>query len=321
MSLSKSGRRFDIGPLHVPVIQSVLATLPLAALYIWFLYEAYKRPSANCTSYSESVDDDKGNNVFTNECSSLVALGDMVVVCAVIALYWAVLAYYLIFFVPRRHNLVKLYLTEGKTIIGDVYYSSRNSKRCSYLTSYGTIVYSHPNRETPLMIQRQVLVYEKYTRERAGLLHLPDQPCSAQPKEDLQIDHDVALLNQNRLHFMKMFSLGWLTISLLCPLYILFVLYEMKNTKDENQFWLPDYGEDYAFYVYFGFVFIAIPLCSVLVNGIGWKIHENWMTSKHTILLEGDPIVPSGCCFCDDDEENSDCESSSKCHFEHMNDR
>lgn len=320
MTDTKSGRRFDIGPSHVPAIQSVVATLPLAALLFWFVYEAYTRPSDNCTTYSNSNEDDKVNEAIADECSNLFALGDMVVVCVVIALYWAILAFYLIFYVPRRHNLVKRYLTEGITIIGDVYYSNRASKRWGYLTSYGTVVYSHPNRETPLVIQRQVLVHEKYTRERTGLLHLPEQPCSALPKEDLQIDYDVSQLNKDRLHFMKMFSLGWLAFSLLCPLYILFVLYEMDSNKDDNLFWLPDYDQDYAFYVYFGFLFIVIPLCSVSLNVIGWKMHEHWMISKHKILLEGDPIVPYGCCYDDDDDdEDSNCESASK--FRQMNDR
>jgi hypothetical protein len=336
MRESKSGRRFSIGPSHVPVIQSIAATSPLAVLFIWFLYQAYIRPSENCAGYSDSYEDDNRNEQVAEECSYLIALGDMVIVCVVIALYWAILACYLTFYVPRRHRLVELYLSEGKTVIGDVYYSNRSTKRCCFLTSYGTVVYSHPTMETPVMIQRQVLVYEKYTRERAGLLYLPDQPCSAQPKEDLQIDYDVAQRNKDRLDFMKMFSVGWLLFSLVCPLYILSVLYDMNNDDDDgddnndnNQFWLPDYGRYYAFYVYFVFVLLVIPLGSIFVNVIAWKMHENWVTSKHNVLLEGDPIVPPGCCFDDDDDDDDDAEveiqshykPSSKSKFQQVNDR
>jgi hypothetical protein len=323
---TKSKRRFDLGPSRTPLIQSVCATVPLAILLLYFSYEAYARPSRDCSTNPESVQDDQLNQQIATECSHLIALGDMVVVCVCIALFWATLAVYLIYYVPRRHALVAEYLTSGITIIGDVFYTPRKTLWCGNLSSRGTVVYPHPNRDLPVMLQRPIYVYEKFTRERTALLYLPDQPCSAQSKTDLQIDYDVAQLNMERLHFLRFFSVAWLTFSLICGLFILLVLMSLDTNAEDGLYWLPDYGQNYALIVFVVFAVFIIPVGSLLSNVVAFYIHKYWMVSKHNILQEGDPVNPSGCAgflFDDDDCEAIEYQpSSTSSHkFRRMNDR
>jgi hypothetical protein len=308
-----SKRQYDLQPSTLPLAQSICATVPLAVLILWFMYEAYARPSQQC---SQDVNNDEADS-----CSNLFALGDIIVVTLFVALAWAILCAYLSYFVPRRHALVDEYLTNGKTIIGDVFYSPRQAyHRCGRLTSYGTVVYPHPNRTMPVLLQRQVFVYEKFTREKSILIYLPDQPCSAQPKSDLRIDYDVAQLNTERLEFLRLFSIGWMLFSLACSLYSLFVLVDLESTLEYGMFWLPQNDSTYAIVAFATFVLVVIPVVSIGLNVVSWRIHRHWVTSKHKILQEGDPVNPSFCCYYEDDYEDEYSQTSTK-SFRRMVDR
>jgi hypothetical protein len=305
-------RQFDLEPSTLPLVQLICATVPLALPILWFMYEAFERPSQQCSQDTENVQDDS--------CSNLFALVDIIVVTLCVALAWAILCVYLNYYVPRRHALVEEYLTNGKTIIGDVFYSPRKTYRCGHLTSYGTVVYPHPNRNMPVLLQRQVFLYDKFTREKTTLLYLPDQPYSAQPKSDLRIDYDAAQMNSNRLDFLRLLSLGWLLFSLACSLYALFVLIDLDSVLEYGMFWLPQYTATYAVVAFSTFVLIIIPAVSLGLNVIGWSLHRHWLTCKHKILQEGDPVNLSFCCYVDDDYEDEYSQTSSK-SFRRMEDR
>jgi hypothetical protein len=306
MNGAKSNRRFELGPSNTPVSQAVLATSPLAGLLLWFLFEASRRPSQSCSTNPENVYDDQLSEEIVDECSHKIALRDMVIVYLVVALCWAILGVYLTYYIPRRQELVNAYLTQGITLIGDVFYNPIKKPWCGILTSYGTVVYPHPNQKTPIVIQRQVRIFERYTRERAAIVYLPGQPCSGQPKSDLQIDYDVSQLNQERLLYLKWLCWGWVAFSLIAPIYIMLVLSELDTDEDDGLFWQPDYGEQFiiTLIVYTVFAVLIIPAVSMLINVIALRRHQKWMHSTHTILQEGDPVMPSsGCCFDDDDCE------------------
>lgn len=309
MSRHTSSRRFDIGSQTQPILQFIAATLPFFALLFWFLFEAHMRPNAACY-YGESyyTDDDQTLEELRDACSDLIPLQQFLWVFLAALFCWTLLAMYLTFYVPRRHSLVKAYLTQGQTVIGDVHY---NRKKRSFvaLTATGHVVYPHPDDATG-RIRKKVYVFERYTRERAALVYLPGQPLSAQPRVDLEIDRDVTELNEERMAILTQYSWAWVIFCLLAPLYILKVMDDLSNGEElaeEKGVWQPDTDLGNFSTLYYVLAFAVIPVTSVLCISLGWFLHKRWMTKQHKVLEDGEPPVePSsgGCCF--DDEE---CES------------
>ena len=118
-------------------------------------------------------------------------------------------------------------------MIGDVYYN-RKKRGVEAISAKGTAVYTHPDDAT-VTLKRRVRVFERYTRERAAILHLPGMPFSGQPKTDLEIDRDVSHMNQARLKILMWYSLAWTIFCALAPIYILRVLKRL----DANEFLSP----------------------------------------------------------------------------------
>lgn len=291
----KHHRRYDIGPSYIPLIQGVIATIPLALVFGWFTYEAYRISSQDC-----SVDNEENGG-----CSHLLALGDMIVICTVVSFFWALVLSYLMYYVPKRHALVHKYLTEGKRTIGDLFYKPRKGLgSCGSLSSYGSIVYPHPNRDFPIMLRRQVRVYDKFTRERSVLLYLPDQPLSAQPKLDLEIDNEVTELNAGRLEYITIFALIWYTFSIACSTYIRWVLSDIESGVEDGIYWIPNYGQVADLLIFSILTLMVVPGVSFTASYIAWRRHEDWFTNQHKILQEGDPVNPSTCCYYELDNDD-----------------
>ena len=212
------------------------------------------------------------------------------------------LAVYLSFYVPRRHNLVEAYLTQGETVIGDVYVN-RAKRSAVALTFYGHVVYSEGSK----LVRRKVQVYERYTRELAAILCLPGFPFSGQPKVDLEIDREVIELNSYRMGILFWFSWAWAIFCVLAPMYIIAVL-KILDSENGNVAtdWQPDVNQEKFIMVFYVGAFAIIPVAALFLNLVAWILHKRWMTLQHVILEHGEPPnePERGCCF--DDEE---CES------------
>jgi len=301
---SQSGRRFDIGSKTQPIVQFIAATLPFFLLLLWFVFESHIRLQKPC--YNEEsyyADDDATKESLQSACSDLIPLQQFLYVFLAALFCWTLLASYLTLYVPRRHNLVQAYLTQGSTVIGDVHFS-RTKRGLVALTTTGYVAYQHPEDATQ-MIRRKVYVYERYTRERAALLYLPGQPLSAQPKLDLEIDRDVTELNKERVSILQQYCWAWVIFCLLAPLYILKVVDQLAGAEHPEGIYQPDVGLGKFVTVYYVLSFVVIPFTCLLIMAMGWQMHKRWMTKQHHVLEDGEPIEPRGQ-FCFDDK---DCET------------
>ena len=301
----QSRRRFDLGSHTQPVIQFIIATLPFFFLLLWFLFEAHQRRRSAC--YNEGsyyADDDASRVSLQDACSGLIPLRQFLLVFLGALSCSSLLAFYLSFYVPRRHSLVEAYLRQGNVVIGDVYYS-RSKLPFASLTATGHVVYPDPD-DGDRKIRRKVFLYERYTRERAAILYLPGQPLSGQPKMDLEIDRDVAALNQERLSLLTKYAWAWVVFCLFAPLYILNVWEGLTNAEDESVY-QPDAKVGKFGTAYYLLSFVVVPFSCLLIMAIGWQLHKRWMTRVHHVLQEGEPAEPQskGCLRFDDD----DCET------------
>lgn len=134
-----------LAPAAGPLFQAVGATIPLAIVIIWFLWEAHERPANLCDE--QNVEEDCAN----------IRLGDMTIVCLVMAQLWACLAVYLSFFVPKRHEVILEYLEDGRTLIGDVFY--REERKCGRMSTmqFGHVTYPHPCSDVSISSDGQVM--------------------------------------------------------------------------------------------------------------------------------------------------------------------
>ena len=133
-----------LAPAAGPLCQAFAATLPLAIVILWFLWEASERPTNVCDENNEQED-----------CAN-IRLVDMIAVCLVMAQLWACLAVYLSFFVPKRHEVILEYLEDGRTVIGDVFY--RDETKCGRLsmTQFGHVTYPHPSSDVSQLLEASV---------------------------------------------------------------------------------------------------------------------------------------------------------------------
>lgn len=303
--MGTSGRRFDVDTSIQPVVQFVVSTLPFLVLLLWFLWTAHKRPNINCYVNADEVNDDVSASALDEECSQYVPLKQIVWIFLSLELLWGLLAGYLTYYIPRRHSLVEEFLTRGETVIGDVYYTNR--KRwipCVGLTSYGTVVYRHPLDATALL-QRKVRIFERYTRERAAIVVLPDYPYSGQPKVDLEIDREVVAINKRRRQMLTYFAWIWFAFCLLAPTYVVHILQRLDSGFESP--WQPDIDISNFPTLFYVLAFAVIPVVCLVWNVVASLIHNRWMKTQHRAIEEGEFVNEpdmSGCCF-----DDADCES------------
>jgi hypothetical protein len=286
--VTTSIRRFDLGSASQPMVQFIVATLPLFFVLVWFLYIASAQLKSSC--YDEYYDDQHHDE----ECNKLIPLEQLLYVFLAVYFCWGLLVMYLSFYVPQRHALINEYLNYGETVIGNVYVKPH--KHDFSLASNGYVVYEHDSKR----ICRKVRIFERYTRELAAILVLPGLPLSGQPKVDLQIDRDSFEINRPRMKILSWYSRAWIVFCLIGSAYVVrnMGLIESKTN--------PSTSETYYLILFILLAFVVIPLVSGLWIWIAWAFYKRWMTLQHA-LLDEDEIADeprSGCCF-----DDQDCES------------
>lgn len=278
-----------------PVVQFIASTIPFALLLLWFLFSAHIRPNEPCYEEPYLYDDDAVRNDMQDECSRLVPLKQYLYIFIGMLFLWSLLALYLSFYVPRRHALIEAYLTQGETVIGDVYYNRMRRGVLGY-SSYGSAIYRNPANDDETL-KRRVRVFERYTRERAAIVYLPGMPLSGQPKVDLEIDREIFTVNKRRVQILTYYAWAWVVFCLLAPLYIVHVL---KSLASDNPSSIqPDRDvDDFPMWYYLS-AFLFIPVAAILCNLISWLLHKRWMTNQHKVMKDGEVEEPRGCCFDD----------------------
>lgn len=211
----------------------VLATLPLAAVIVWFLIEAYQRPFKPFYNLPSYITDDRIIQSAADDSGSFVPLMDMCYVVLSFCVLWACLTGYFLGFLRARHAMIERYLQEGTSVLGNVVYEGR----CwaFEFRYYGYCSYTHPSarhaagqtnndghiRKGLPIIRKKTRIFEPYTRELVPILCLPGYPKSGQGKDDLEYASLIASKNRSREVFLGRFCLLWAIICALVPVYIL----------------------------------------------------------------------------------------------------
>jgi len=170
---------------------------------------------------------------------SIADISSVVASFLLVAQMWAILAVYLIVYVPRRHRLLKRYVQEGRTVMGDVFVGEdedddKNNKRtcCFNLLSrndhHGRLVYNPDGSGgggdgVAVTVTKTVRIYENFTRERILVLLLPEDETGlgGLSKPDTLYDLEIATLNADKRDNLAFLSLVWVAFGVVGPIYVL----------------------------------------------------------------------------------------------------
>ena len=265
--------------------QAVVATLPLLAMFIYFLYEASVRPREPI--YALQGDDDVAIEEAWEDTPPMIPLIDMIPVFLSFQGVFSILVVYLTVFIPRRRRLVRSYLEKGESSLGDVVYKEASSGLCSLRSAqYAEIVYAYPN-STNWTIRKQARVYQHYSRDRVTILRLLNRPFSGQPKSDLQIDLQSSSAAKPQVRALVVLCMVWVVFTFLAPIFILFQIRKLHHDDYE------DFGKALKTYLTVGIG--VIPPVAVLGVYLRWSIYRHWLVNRGTLIKSrGESAVGMG---------------------------
>jgi hypothetical protein len=265
-------------------IQIVFGTLPLLGALIYFLFEASDRSSEPIYNLKLGTDDDAIDEAI-DETGRIIPLASIVNTFLIVFGISTCMAVYMSVYVPFHRKLIEDYLNGGERVTGDVYYKQ---KRICAPKQNGFAVYPHPSGKTyPLSIRKNILVHERYTRERVIILLLPNQPFSGQSKSDLTCELTRIQRNSKKNAFLAVFYWVWAVFTLASPVYVLFAMGDLVKDSD---YYINDFAEDStrAWTVY-AFCAGLIPVFACLVTGVIWKAHHyRFVRGDAKFLAEGE---------------------------------
>eukprot|EP00970_Alexandrium_tamarense_P014042 scaffold3848_cov198-Alexandrium_tamarense.AAC.13 len=277
------------------LLQFLTMTLPLLAVYLYFLYLVITRPNIANPNDTRYMDD-------------RIRLTDILYTFLSTMVLFASLAVYLLWFVNKRRKLSKRYESDGIVVLGNVEFKETyNDDQQQHWTitllewigngfrrnDYGYVVYdlarvaNHPacnyeeRKQAALAgtIRKKVRVYYRYPREQVSIMVLPEYPYSGQPKIDLEADwasfseqvglpeEDTRRVDDERV---DMPQIG--------------VVDEYYNDESAEWAWL-------VFWV--GGCGI-VPLLAFGGNWIRWKLYQRWiLRSGKKVVDESYPEVSS----------------------------
>ena len=254
--------------------QAVVTTLPLLAMFIYFLYEASVRPTEPV--YALQGDDDVAVAEAWEDTPPMIPLIDMIPVFLSFQAVFSILVVYLSVFIPRRRRLIRSYLEKGESSLGDVVYKISPPGFCSLRsTQYAEIVYAYPN-STNWTIRKLARVYQHYSRERVTILRLLNRPFSGQPKSDLQIDLQSSVSAKPQVRALVVLSTVWVVFTFLAPIFILFQIRKLHHDDYE------DFDKALKTYLIVGVG--VIPPVAVLGVYLRWSMYRHWLVNRGTLL-------------------------------------
>lgn len=238
-----------------PAWVKVVATFPILALLIYFLID---------TGARRSKEDDG---------SAYLDLSEMLFAFMLVAQISSIITVNVTSVFPLKHELLKRFVDEGQTILGDVYFDE--NYKC--VKPYGEVTYAHPSPQyEKTYIRREANIFEKYSREWVTLLMLPNLPFSAQPRADLEIAY---VASERKCHKMRFLGYYLLLFSCFCLFSPIFIVYVMNLDHDKAE--LGGYG-----WFYYGILAIFNPLIAIAINYMIYTEHFNWMMRGRARLLQ-----------------------------------
>lgn len=244
-------------------LQFALSTLPFKLVLGYLLYRALER----------------GNGAGEDDLFSLM---DSTIVFLAFLISWTMFAVYLLVFVPKKRYLLERYLREGEQAMGDIIVEDPSKRNCLSSRKYGYAVYSHPTKsEPPVVVRKQVRVYQPFTRERAVILRLPNRPLSGQAKVDIEIDlSKMRSEKETTLRYIITVSIAWVLFALggAC-----FCVYQMSAIPEG---YLMDEENPQLARMILYIVAGVNPFLALALNGIRYVMYHNWMVHKGASLTD-----------------------------------
>ena len=192
-----------------------------------------------------------------------------------VALLCLILVIYCLHTMPKKKELLRRFLEEGQSIVGDVFYPE--DQTCYGLNAqYGTVTYADPRAGSQhSYIRRSARLYEHFSREWVPVLVLPERPYSGHPKADIEVAYLATDRQKPALEFLAVYSTIWMVGNTAAAIYALSVV--MKN-KYEDEF---DRG-----WMWFSICLIIMPFAAVAANILIFQRHMRWMTKGDSRILE-----------------------------------
>lgn len=252
-------------PSGGPISQLIMATFPIFVLLIILLFMAWRRSQNIPYVESEYANAEEITAGYQAELDALALLQEIFYVFMGFCLFWTYIAVNLTCFMRKRHNLVRKFLSEGTSQLGDAFYLG---KKCCF-GHKGEVIYAHPTSRYPIYYRRSVVVHDRYSKEKTTLLLLPDEPKSGHVKSD--IEEEVKRIDQNarKMSQIRILSWFWSVFTYVAPVLILYVM--RKGNKEFGYF-----EETKRMYLILGAG--VIPFVSFWGNYIAWARYKYWMT-------------------------------------------
>ena len=205
----------------------------------------------------------------------LIDLKGVVFVYLWVALLATVLVVYCLHTVPRKKVLLRKYLEDGESVLGDVFYPEDNTCFGAF-PHYGTVTYGDPRRgHRHSYIRRSVRLYENFSREWVSILVLPDRPYSGHPKNDVEMAYLASDRTKSAMQFLASYAAVWIVANIAGAAYVLWVIGQNKYEDELPGGWM-----------WFSFIIIIMPIIAVAANFIIFQRHMRWMTKGDARILE-----------------------------------
>eukprot|EP01082_Thalassiosira_pseudonana_P010156 g9005.t1 g9005 contig34:618838-619826(-) len=277
------------------LLQFLTMTLPLLAVYLYFLYLVITRPNIANPNDTRYMDD-------------RIRLTDILYTFLSTMVLFASLAVYLLWFVNKRRKLSKRYESDGIVVLGNVEFKETyNDDQQQHWTI--TLL---ETKQAALAgtIRKKVRVYYRYPREQVSIMVLPEYPYSGQPKIDLEADwasfseqvglpeEDTRRVDDERVDMPQVMSrdrsLGvivitalWISFLFFASLYVCFQI----GVVDE---YYNDESAEWAWLVFWVGGCGIVPLLAFGGNWIRWKLYQRWiLRSGKKVVDESYPEVSS----------------------------
>ena len=270
-------------------LKFALSTLPLTIVLVYFIVEAYQRPSKPFYQLPSYVTDDAIIRKAAEDSGSLVPLMDMVIVVLSFCVAWSMGAAYFLGFLGARQKLIDEYLEKGTSVLGNVVHEGR----CwaFEFRYYGYCSYTHPDPEEAKnggVLRKKVRIFEPYTRELVPILVLPGLPNSGQGKDDVEYANLVSMKDRPREIFQGRLCLFWAIVCALVPIYIL----HQMSIINEAEYW-AGITDDYdnlkkGWIVYACLMIFGVGLVAIGGMIAGWYYRRWYLLYQGSIHYDGD---------------------------------
>jgi hypothetical protein len=243
------------------------------ALFIYFLYLAFMRPSLSVYQLGDGAAEEEIEQAM-RDTGAIIPLMDMMgCFLAFLGLFF-LLFVYLAIFVGKRRDLMKSYLESGDSVLGDVFYESKPHKFGTF-SKYAHVMYAHPTRPKQWLVRKRVRIYQTYTRERTTILLLPHYPFSGQPKSDIEMDLASSEASRRDTNKVVYCLVAWVVFLLLAPIYLIHQMGQIQDDYDDpQQGWM----------IYLICVLGIIPVLAFGGNWLRWRFHRHWVVNRGVVI-------------------------------------